>query len=89
MTQPEIQQEIEQTREQLGKTVEELVAKADIRARARDKAAEVKARAQDQVAELTRWARRNQVVQLRWPLAVTAAGLALAAYAATWRRRET
>ena len=88
MTQPEIQQEIEQTREQLGKTVEELVAKADIRARARDKAAEVKARAQYQVAELTGRA-RHQVVQLRWPLAVTAAGLALAAYAAIWRRRET
>jgi succinyl-CoA synthetase beta subunit len=89
MTQPEIQQEIEQTREQLGKTVEELVAKADIRATARNKAAKVKARAQDQVAELTGRARRNQVVQLRWPLAVTAAGLALAAYAAIWRRRET
>jgi predicted transcriptional regulator len=30
MTTPEIQQEIEQTRERLGQTVEELAAKADV-----------------------------------------------------------
>ena len=39
MTEPdaalEIQQEIEQTRERLGQTVEELAAKADVKARAR------------------------------------------------------
>jgi Protein of unknown function (DUF3618)/Putative Actinobacterial Holin-X, holin superfamily III len=35
----ELQLEIEQTREQLGDTVEQLVAKADVKARAQDKAA--------------------------------------------------
>ncbi|HEV3292539.1 MAG TPA: DUF3618 domain-containing protein, partial [Streptosporangiaceae bacterium] len=34
----ELQQEIEQTREQLGDTVEQLVANADVKARARGKA---------------------------------------------------
>ena len=34
MTAPEIQQEIEQTREHLGETVEELADRADVRARA-------------------------------------------------------
>ena len=36
--------EIERTREELGETVEALVAKADVKARARDKAAEVAGR---------------------------------------------
>jgi hypothetical protein len=37
----ELQQKIEQTREQLGETVEQLAAKADVKARARGKAAEL------------------------------------------------
>ena len=48
----EIEQEIEQTREHLGATVEELAAKADVKARARGKAAEVKASAQARAAEV-------------------------------------
>ena len=39
----ELRQEIEQTREQLGETVEQLAAKADVKARAKDKAAELTA----------------------------------------------
>ena len=35
MTAPEIQQEIERTRERLGDTVDELAAKADVKARTR------------------------------------------------------
>ena len=50
MTAPEIQQEIERTRDHLGETVEELVAKADVKARAQDKAAELKAKAQGKAA---------------------------------------
>ena len=53
MTAPEIQQEIERTQDHLGETVEELAARADVKARARaraaiikDKAAEMKVRAQ-------------------------------------------
>jgi hypothetical protein len=52
MTAPEVQQEIERTRERLGDTVDELAAKADIKARSRAKAAEVKARTQVKAAEV-------------------------------------
>jgi hypothetical protein len=51
MTVPEIQQEIEQTRERLGETVEELAAKVDVRASARQKVAEVKAKTQVKAAD--------------------------------------
>jgi Protein of unknown function (DUF3618) len=52
MTAPEIQQEIERTRERLGETVDELAAKADVKARAQAKAAEMKARAQVKAIEM-------------------------------------
>lgn len=77
MSRPEIEQEIERTRERLGDTVEELAARADVKARLRGKA-----------AGLSKRARHSQVVQLRWPLAVAAAGLVIAAYAAFGRRRR-
>jgi hypothetical protein len=72
----EIEQEIEQTRARLGATVEELAAKADVKARARGKAAEVKANAQARAAEvkaeLTALPGRARRSQRRWPLAVAA-----------------
>lgn len=90
MSTPEIRQEIEQTRERLGATVEELAAKADVKARARGKAAEVKANAQARAAEvkaelitLPGRARRNP----RWPLAV-AVGLVVVGAVVVWRRRQ-
>ena len=52
MTAPEIQQEIERTRERLGETVDELAAKADVKARTRAKAAEMKARTQAKATEM-------------------------------------
>ena len=52
MTGPEIQQEIERTRERLGETVDELAAKADVKARARAKSAEMKARTQAKATEM-------------------------------------
>ena len=52
MTAPEIQQEIERTRERLGETVDELAAKADVKARARAKADEMKAQAQAKAIEV-------------------------------------
>jgi succinyl-CoA synthetase beta subunit len=88
MRAPEIQQEIERTRERLGETVEELAAKADVKARARDKVAGVKAKTKGKAAELSRRARQSQVVQRRWPLAV-AAGVLIAGSVAVWRRRKT
>jgi hypothetical protein len=85
----ELQQEIERTREQLGQTVDELAAKADIKARAKEKAAEVLGKAREKAlgsrdiargkaVELSGQVRRRQlalgqVAQRRWPLAVAAA----------------
>jgi hypothetical protein len=89
MTQPEIEHEIQQTRELLGQTVEELAARADMKARARDKATEVKAKARDKAAELSGRMRQSQTMQRRWPLAVTVTGLVIAASAAFWGRRKT
>jgi len=99
MTAPDIQQEIERTREHLGDTVEELAARADVKARARVRAAEAKTRAQDRAAQvsglvrdrtagLSGRVRRSQVTQRRWPLAV-AAGLVVAGAAVIRRRRKT
>jgi hypothetical protein len=47
----ELQQEIEQTREQLGDTVERLVAKTDVKARAQGKAAELADRVKGQASQ--------------------------------------
>jgi len=87
MTAEEIQQEIERTREHLGDTVDELAAKADVKARARVKAAEVKTLTRDRAAEVSRQVRQSQVVQRRWPLAV-AAGILLAGSVVIWRWKK-
>ena len=47
----ELRQEIDQTREQLGETVEQLVAKTDLKARARDQAAALAGRVKDQASQ--------------------------------------
>jgi hypothetical protein len=47
-----LQQQIEQTREQLGETVERLVAKTDLKARAKDKAASLVGQVKDQVRQV-------------------------------------
>jgi predicted transcriptional regulator len=83
MTAPDIEQDIERTREHLGDTVDELAARADVAARARARAAEVKARA----AEVSGRIRRSEQVRRRWPAAV-AAGLLVAGSAVLWRRRR-
>ena len=84
MTGPEIQQEIERTRERLGETVDELAAKADVKARARAKGAEMK----DKASHMSGQVRRSQVVQRRWPLAVAAASVVVAGSIVAWRRRK-
>jgi hypothetical protein len=76
VTAEELQQEIEQTRQQLGQTVDELAAKTDVKARARAKAAEVSGRV-----------RRSQLVQRRWPVAL-AAGVLIASSVAVWRWKK-
>jgi Protein of unknown function (DUF3618) len=47
-----LQEEIKQTREQLADTVEQLVAKTDVKARARAKAAELTGRLKDSTAQV-------------------------------------
>ena len=100
MTAPEIQQEIEQTRERLGQTVEELAAKADVKARAQAranemkakaqvKAAEVKTKAQAKATEVSGQLRQNPAVQRRWPVAAAAAGAVILGSVLVWRRRKT
>jgi Protein of unknown function (DUF3618) len=47
----ELRQEIERTREQLGETVEQLAAKADVKSRARAKAAELSGRVKSKTSQ--------------------------------------
>ncbi len=70
MTAPEIQQEIERTRDHLGETVEELAARADVKTRARaraagmkDKAAGMRVRMQDKASEMSGQLRQSQLGQ--------------------------
>ncbi|MFI8996728.1 DUF3618 domain-containing protein [Streptomyces sp. NPDC053542] len=46
-TPEELRERVEHTREELGRTVEELAAKADVKARAKEKAGDAKAKAQE------------------------------------------
>lgn len=92
MTEPEIRQEIEQTREQLGVTVTELAARADVPARARNKAADVKAKAQATAAGASGRVKAAAAglsgrARHRWPL-VLASGLVVAVSVAVWRWRK-
>ena len=88
MTAQELEQEIERTREHLGDTIDELAGKADMKARARARAAEVKARAAD-VSGRVRQSKavQSQVLQRRWPVAV-AAGVLIAGSVIIRRRRR-
>jgi hypothetical protein len=72
----EIQQEIERTREHLGDTVDELAARADVRTRARAKAAAMKDRAAGAAA------------QRRWPVVAAAAGAVVIGSVLIRRRRR-
>ena len=87
MTAQELEQEIERTREHLGETIDGLAGKADMKARARARAAEVKARAQDRAADVSGRVRQSQVLQRRWPV-VVAAGVLIAGSVIIRRRRR-
>jgi hypothetical protein len=88
MTAEELHQEIEQTRQRLGETVDELAAKADVKARARAKAAEAKVLTRAKAAELSGRVRRSQLLERRWPVAL-AAGVLIAGSVAIWRWKKT
>jgi hypothetical protein len=94
MTAPEIQQQIERTQDHLGETVEELAARADVKARARARAAIIKDKAAGMSGQLRpSQLAQNQLVQgdlvrRRWPLAVAAVGAVLVASVLIRRRRR-
>ena len=76
MTAQEREQEIERTREHLGETIDELASRADMKARARARAADVSDRV-----------RQSQLLRRRWPVAV-AAGVLIAGTVIIRRRRK-
>ena len=94
MTAPEIQLQIERTRDHLGETVDELAARADVKARARARAANIK----DKAAEMSGQLRQSQLahsplvrgdaVRRRWPLVAAAAGAVLVGSILVLRRRR-
>ena len=91
MTAPEmeIQLQIERTREHLGDTVEELAGRADVRNRAKAKAAEMKDRAAEAAGQLRQ--RRlplSSTGQRRWPVAAAAAGAVVIGSVLVRRRRR-
>jgi len=83
----QLEQEIERTREQLGETVQELVARVDVKSRARAKAAEVSGRAKSTALQVrkTVWEGRE-----RWmPLAAAAGVIVVGFWALSeWSRRQ-
>jgi hypothetical protein len=92
VTTPEIQQEIERTQDHLADTVDELAARADVKARARARAAIIK----DKAAEMSGQLRQSQLAQSaqgdavrrRWPLVAAAAGAVLIGSILVRRRRR-
>lgn len=88
----QLQQEIERTRERLGETLQQLAARADVKTRAREKAAEMSGRLKTTTAQ----ARQNAVARgastarERWiPLVAAVGVLAVGAAAfSQWRRRR-
>jgi hypothetical protein len=84
----ELRQQIEMTRHQLGDTVEELVAKTDVKARARAQVAELRGTASHAAHSV-----RERVPSVRAPRAVVIGGVgvgvaAAAAGALAWRQHD-
>lgn len=83
----QIRAEIERTRQQLGDTVERLVAKTDVKARARAEVSALTGRAKSTLATTGRTAasvaQRNRV-----PLSVAAGALLVAVSLLAWQRQR-
>lgn len=73
----ELRSQIERTREQLGQTVEQLAAKADVKSMARGKAAKLTGRAKGLIAK-----------QRPVPLAVAAAALVACCLGLLWWKKR-
>jgi succinyl-CoA synthetase beta subunit len=76
-------EEIDRTRQELGETVEALVAKVDVKARARDKAAELAGRVSGTASQL-----KDADSQVKVLLAITAGGALLAGWLTVRLRRR-
>ena len=94
MTAPEIQQEIERTQDHLGETVDELAARADVKATGPGQGRRDEGQGgRDVRAAAPEPGRQNQLVQgdlvrRRWPLAAAAAGAVLVGSVLVRRRRR-
>jgi ElaB/YqjD/DUF883 family membrane-anchored ribosome-binding protein len=87
----EIRADIEETRSEVGDTAAALAEKADVKARAEEKATEVKERAQEKATEVKERA-QSQASQAgeqvrRNPVPLAVAGAVLVAFV-IWRRRR-
>lgn len=83
----ELRQDVDRARHELGDTVEQLAAKADVRAMARQKAEYARGRARDAAASAWRAAARKTVSRARrGGIAIGSAGAV--AGAALWMRRR-
>lgn len=82
----DIQADIEQTRSELGETVQALSHKLDVKERAKEKAAETKARVAEKADTLKHTATDNP--QRTIPVAAVAIAGALALAIVVWRRRR-
>ncbi|MBO1334518.1 DUF3618 domain-containing protein [Streptomyces sp. VRA16 Mangrove soil] len=70
----ELRAQIERTRADLGDTVEALAAKADVKGRAKDKAAQVKDQVREQAAAGAEAAREHRVVLVATAVCTVSAG---------------
>jgi hypothetical protein len=77
----QLEREIERTREQLGETVQELVARVDVMSRARAKASEVSDNWKSTVVQ----ARKRAGARERWVPLVAVAGAVIIDCLAIWR----
>ena len=80
-------EEIERTREELGAAVQALAAKADVKARAREKAAEMSGRLTGAASQARAQLSTGTWQQRRVPLAMVASAILLAGLIMAWRRR--
>jgi hypothetical protein len=88
----DIQRDIEKTRHELGQTVEALAAKADVKGRAKEKAADTKDRLTEKATAVQSAAREAVTddagsVKTLLPVAAIAAGIAIIGLV-VWRRRR-
>ena len=80
----QLQREIERTREQLGETVQELVARVDVKSRATAKATEVSAKYKNTVVQLRRAVTKGAGGRERWVL-LAVAGAVIIDCLAIWQ----